>query len=612
MTLSIILLIIAILLYLQIGFKTPYKILFSILIFINILIAVLYLAADYFTGSGIDDTVIGFVKFGFIGSGFSEYWLLITIGIGCILAVLFLSYTLFKNVGENKKEKRHYKVIVFLIMILAILLNPGTKGVKNYILNSYFASSFTHAEWVDFKSYYQEPYIKEVSSDHKNIVYIYAESLERTYFDEKLFPGLIKGLKELESDSVSFTEIGKLKSTSATISGTIASQCGIPLITPTNGINSFSGLNSFLPLAVCLGDLLHSQDYYLSYHGGAYSEFAGKGNFYSTHKFDEILGRKELLPKTENKKYKTGWGLYDDSLFEIVYKRFETLSETKEKFALFTLTLDTHGPTGNPSLSCSDVKYKDGSNKILNAVACSDLLITDFVNKIRASEYAENTIIVVASDHLVIKNTVTRTLRKGDRKNMFMIIDPSAKPKKVSTPGTTLDIAPTLLPYLGYEGEIGLGRDLNNSTLSRLDPETIEQKIIEWKAILQSFHAFPRIAENIEIKDNGKYIVINNKTFKAPILIEFDDNLNSILSFNQGGQRVNINSPYKIIKNLDNEKRFLFLNTCKSLKIAGESLEYDGMCVVIGKNNQTDYQLKVDENIFFSPKDLLEPEKINL
>ena len=40
----------------------------------------------------------------------------------------------------------------------------------------------------------------------RNVVFIYAEGLERTYFDETLFPGLINKLRVLESKGTYFTK----------------------------------------------------------------------------------------------------------------------------------------------------------------------------------------------------------------------------------------------------------------------------------------------------------------------------------------------------------------------------------------------------------------------
>ena len=140
---------------------------------------------------------------------------------------------------------------------------------------------------------------------------------------------------------------------------------------------------------------------------GASTEFSGKNKFFSTHSFDEIYGREELKEKLTDKFYLNGWGLYDDVILNMSFEKFEELSFSDKKFALFTLTLDTHHPNGHPSRTCSDIPYKDGDNSILNAVHCSDFLISKFITKIQNSKYADKTLIILTSDHLAMKNTVS-------------------------------------------------------------------------------------------------------------------------------------------------------------------------------------------------------------
>ena len=84
-----------------------------------------------------------------------------------------------------------------------------------------------------------------------------------------------------------------------------ASQCGVPLFTPIASQNSMSGVDKFMPLAKCAGDILNDAGYELHYMGGADTEFGGKGKFYATHGFSSIEGWKELRPKLENPNYRS-------------------------------------------------------------------------------------------------------------------------------------------------------------------------------------------------------------------------------------------------------------------------------------------------------------------
>ena len=445
---------------------------------------------------------------------------------------------------------------------------------------------------------------------HKNILFIYAESLERTYFDDVAFPGLVGGLRELESKSISFTNIIQAPSTGWTVAGMTASQCGLPLVTPSHG-NSMSGMDKFLSSAVCFGDLLKSDGYNLNFMGGANLDFAGKGKLYENHGFSRVEGREELLPKQENPEYKSGWGLYDDSLFAMLYQRFIDLSQKGEKFGLFTLTIDTHAPNGMPSKSCIGKEYKDGSNPVLNSVACSDYLITNFINKIRQSPYADDTLIVLASDHFSMKNSAYDTLLKSDRRNLFMILDPSkTEPMQVNTLGSTLDIGVTLLPFLGYTGEIGLGRDLLDERVSDAEKIFIYRNINNWGQPLSGFWDFPKIEDSLTINISDEIIVMDNREFSIPIFMELDKNLTTTLKFGFN-RSADQKSLVQQRKKLADDKYFLLIDKCNSISQLSKVLDGDGFCMSAGKGKKYTKMTKLDNNITYSVNQFRELLDIN-
>ena len=139
-----------------------------------------------------------------------------------------------------------------------------------------------------FEDYYREPVIgQQKSGNPKNLVFIYAEGLERTWFDERLFPGVMQSLSKLRDLAVDFTNINQMPFTSWTIAGIVASQCGIPLVIASQG-NAMSEMDMFIPGAVCLGDLLKANGYHSEFYGGADLDFAGKGKFFRTHGFASV------------------------------------------------------------------------------------------------------------------------------------------------------------------------------------------------------------------------------------------------------------------------------------------------------------------------------------
>jgi phosphoglycerol transferase len=572
----------------------------------SLLLFITYGVAYYFTGQGIDDATIYHLEYGLDGAGFLEYsWLIVTTTLLLALVVFYLLWLVLKW-RKGRAANKIYGFLLIPSLSISLLLNPASIDIYKLQAGSF---SLTFTDQIDpntsisFNKYYRNPYVKESEGSHKNIVFIYAESLERTYFDETIFPDLIKGLRELESKSTYFTNIQQVAGTGWTVGGMTASQCGIPLFTPSHG-NSMSGMDEFLSSAVCFGDLLSEQGYQFNYMGGASLDFAGKGKLYKTHGFTDVLGRDELSPKLEDETYKTGWGLYDDSLFNMVYSRFIELSESGNKFGLFTLTLDTHHPNGHPSKSCKGTEYKDASNPILNAVACSDYLISNFIKKISDSAYADNTIVVLVSDHLAMRNTASEFLQSRERTNLFMIIDPSNDTsREIETVGSTLDIGATLLPLLGYAGDIALGRNLLSSEELKEDRLFIHSSLTSWRGLISEFWGFPQIQDSVEINIDEKLVRIDDRNFKIPILIELDSNLLSTLKF-----QFNKSQAHKSLiahrRTLERNSYFLLIDECKNAKAIDKRLGVEGFCLLAGQGKKYSKISKLEKNITYTASEL--------
>ncbi|MDM8620750.1 phosphoglycerol transferase I, partial [Escherichia coli] len=129
----------------------------------------------------------------------------------------------------------------------------------------------------DFAAYYKEP-SKTIPDPKLNLVYIYGESLERTYFDNEAFPDLTPELGALKNEGLDFSHTQQLPGTDYTIAGMVASQCGIPLFAPFEG-NASASVSSFFPQNICLGDILKNSGYQNYFVQGANLRFAGKDVF---------------------------------------------------------------------------------------------------------------------------------------------------------------------------------------------------------------------------------------------------------------------------------------------------------------------------------------------
>jgi len=577
------------------------RVIFCCLVFASVFLLLSFAAAYYFTGSGIDEAALYHLSYGLSGSGFKEYTGLIVTMSGLLLiccGALFWATTRWKQQRVNKS--RPTATLLYGSLVASLLFNPAISDLYHAYQRVAAPSQQANLQAsASFYQHYKKPFIKSTSNKHKNIVFIYAESLERTYFNEASFPGLIKELRKLEKISTYFTDIRQVSGTGWTVAGMTASQCGIPLATPSHG-NSMSGMDRFLSSAVCLGDLLNQTNYQLEYMGGADIRFAGKHKLLKTHGFEQISGRDELAPKLPDANYKTGWGLYDDSLFAMVYQRFTELSQAGGNFGLFTLTLDTHHPNGHPSATCKEKVYGDGSNPILNAVACSDFLIADLVNKIKQSPHADNTLVVVASDHLAMRNTASDLLQKQQRRNLFMIIDlANPAPTAINKVGSSLDIGATVIPFLGFRGEIGLGRNLLDPEASKAERVYIHANLRNWRQPILSFWDFPKLRNSLELNIERRYASIDDRKFKIPMLIEFEDASVSTIKF-----EFDKSSGHKSLvqhrQEISDTQQFILIDSCAHVSQLDRSLGGNGFCLLAGQGKRYSKIARLSTNISFT------------
>lgn len=552
----------------------------SLFVILALLLGVTYLVSDFFTGVGIDDSVIYHLTFGLQGAGFGEYSKLILLTLVAItvalIATLF-AWRMLRPDQINAGFARYY--LGHLVFPLALVINPGAQDLFSLYVDRTAAGSNRSQDV--FEQYYLLPEKIEKQGEGRDFIYIYLEGLENTFFDETLFPGLLPGLSRFKSRGLSFSKITQMPGTGWTIAGMTASQCGIPLVTSSDG-NAMSGMDTFLSNAYCLGDFLSDQGYSLSYMGGASLTFGGKGSFYRSHGVGEVKGRDELAPKLSNKKYLSQWGLYDDSLFEFLFEEFVRLTHSQDSFGLFGLTLDTHHPKGHPSKSCASIRYSDGSNPMLNAVHCTDMLVSKFIDRVQSSGLADDVLIVIGSDHLALNGTSTDLLKRGDRKNLFLVIDPKGdKQRVIERSASMFDVSPTLLSLLGFDIErFGLGVNLLSNKLTLVEAEkkpdmTVKEMYPEFRA----FWDLPNGRDGALINSKKSTIEVSGRSFTFPVLLEFNTALDvTDIRFEHNGNKKIISYFFEITKN----SPILWIDACRKIGLLDSKLSTRGMCVFVG------------------------------
>lgn len=379
---------------------------------------------------------------------------------------------------------------IFLIKLIKPIKYIRLPGVIFILCASYFSIQFSIIAFISQKfgpDYFAHHYInpKDVNisySTPKNLIIIYVESLEKSYQNADIFGrNLLETLDAIQG--VSFEAFSQAPGTGWTIAGLTATQCGVPLknVSLYNGNDQGENIKSFLPSAVCLGDILHRAGYYNVYMGGASSHFSGKGKFFQDHHYDEVLGREELM-NALNVTDTNYWGLYDDDLLFAVKQKISTLHATKKPFNLSFVTVDTHGPDGHFSQFCSN----QGAIDFADIIECTAKQVNQLVDFIQSSGYLKNTNVVILGDHLAMYNPLNATLETIEKRyiyNKFISEDDFTKNREHLL---HFDFLPTILEFIGFEiegGKLGLGftgfSDLTNlpgQALPHLDELDVMKK----------------------------------------------------------------------------------------------------------------------------------------
>ncbi|HEX5754889.1 MAG TPA: sulfatase-like hydrolase/transferase, partial [Arenimonas sp.] len=495
----------------------------SLLCLLLLLLAGAHAVSDRFTGEGIDASVLYHLRMGFEGAGMMEYLgLMVATGILLLLSLL-AAIVCFRLLQRSPPRASRMRALASgcLLLAAAIAAHPAPPDLYRLyrVQQDNLANTTPSGDYLTTGTV--------APRRPANLVVLYLEGLERSYLDEQRFPGLTPNLRRLEQRATSFTDIRQVWSTSWTIAGITASQCGIPLVTPQGSYNAMSGTDRFLPEARCIGDVLAEAGYRLEFFGGADVEFAGKGGFLREHGFARANGIEQLQDRVQDPSYRSHWGLYDDTLLGLLHARLRELARSPQPFAVFALTLDTHVPEGHVPAACAGLHYRGGEQPILDAVHCADRLAGAFIDGLLADPALKDSVLLVQSDHLMMQTAVSGLLEQAPRRNLMMLFDPSREPSRVDTPGSLLDVAPTLLNRLGADLDgFGYGRDLLGESPSVVEQhgEQVDDFLISQFGFLRSLWSFPQLYAGLELGPDDR-LSLGEREIKLPALLNLGRDL---------------------------------------------------------------------------------------
>ncbi|MEG6216058.1 phosphatidylglycerol--membrane-oligosaccharide glycerophosphotransferase [Enterobacter quasihormaechei] len=478
-----------------------------------------WIVCQYFTGDGVNESVLYTLTTTMEGGEISDYiWPSLFALVLCAVIIVIIHRILFRGQSDGK-QSWIFTLFSVCCSALALFISPAFSQLSGNTLMT------TKIDGSDFNQYYfNQPGI--IENPKYNLVYIYGESLERTYFDQKVFPNLLPDLDKFRASSLDFSNTLQMPATEFTIAGIVASQCGLPLFKPT-AFNGQNTVTSFYPESKCLGDILSESGYETYFYQGANLHFADKDAFFKVHGIKHAWGLTESGLK-DNFDVQNNWGLYDSVVMDKAWEKFSELSSSGQRFALFALTVDTHPPRGYISPGCRQNSYSIEGHKVdaLSAVLCSQENIARFVQRIQSSPWASNTIVVLSSDHLAMPSTAVSVdyLNKLERRDLFFVLGPKIKAEIKSQPRSTLDNGATVLDLLGGGTKIGLGRSsASEKSLTETIPE-FKNKLYAWGDSIRGLWGIPDRIDRFTLDTRKNEISFSGHTYSLPILIDIKPN----------------------------------------------------------------------------------------
>lgn len=327
---------------------------------------------------------------------------------------------------------------------------------------------------LDDSLFIEENYVdpKEVSltfpEKKKNLIYIYAESIESTFFSSNLGGGdnnnYLSPLVDLTKNNINFSDTEKfggamsVEGTTWTSGALVAHSAGLPLKINGNILNR-GNFQNMLGGAYTLNNILDDEGYNQMFMIGSDKSFGNRGIYFEGHGNVSIYDYYTAIDSGKiDDDYFVWWGFEDSKLFEFAKEEITKLSKHDEPFNFSLLTVNTHTVDGYLEDDC------DGSfsNIYGNSIYCSSKQIAKFIDWIKEQDFYDNTSIVIVGDHISMQEGLYP--EDVDRRIYNLFINSSIKEGNFTNRQfSTMDFFPTTLASMGVtiEGDrLGLGTNL--------------------------------------------------------------------------------------------------------------------------------------------------------
>ena len=425
-------------------------------------------------------------------------------------AIIFLCAVIIIY-AQKKNETVFTRRMTVAGLVGAIVIIGATAGItwKKLDAGDYMKGQSTYSTFIN-KNYVDPADVNiEFPEKKKNLIYIFLESMEMTYADEKvggafeenIIPELTELSKKNENFSGDSDELNggiPMPGTTWTMGAMFGQTSGLPLNISIDD-NAMDTQESFFPGIITLGDILHEEGYSQTLLIGSDATFGGRKLYFTDHGQYDILDyeyavKNKMIPED----YKVWWGYEDEKLFGFAKEKLLELSKQDNPFNLTMLTVDTHFEDGYVCELCPDTF---GNNQYANVMACSSKQVKKFIDWIQEQDFADDTTIVISGDHLTMDSDFCDDVKKSYQRKVYTTYINSSAQKETDNKRTytTFDAFPTTLAALGanIEGNrLGLGTNLYSSTQTLSERYGVEKEKSELKKKSKLMNKLAKIDKN--------------------------------------------------------------------------------------------------------------------
>ncbi|MDI6766413.1 MAG: LTA synthase family protein [Bacteroidota bacterium] len=278
----------------------------------------------------------------------------------------------------------------------------------------------------------KEPFRKQ------NVVIIIVESLSREFIGGK---GVTPFLDSLCQHSIYFDNA--FANGTRSMEAVPAILSSIPHLMEDSYIfSSYQGnkINS-------IASLLKEKGYHTSFSHGGTNGTMGFDSFVKMAGIDNYYGRTEY---NNDKDYDGRWGIYDEEFLQFTAQK---LNESPLPFFATIFTLSSHHPYSIPEKYATI--FGGGRLEIHNVIRYVDYSLRMFFEKASKMGWYSNTLFVITGDHTPAESE--NSFYKN-QVGMFavpiVLFQPNSNlPGVRSVPAQHIDIMPTILDYLNYDGD---------------------------------------------------------------------------------------------------------------------------------------------------------------